>query len=263
MVASFSWSSKCKTVNSFHLIKKNVWKEIHALKFQIPPTTTTTTFFMSIWTCARMEMFIQCGERTQRQQGPPSYPHLDIVCSFASTKKPLVREVQWCLCSVCVCVLFVQTWTELCQHCALTPFSGADTVYMCVWWMTPTTTGAEGWMGQDTPKGFPLCYKKDMGGLHCMNNTLFTLYYVLSGIHTHLDNVSIHPQQLRVAKALLYTTVYSICEWMDLKPVMQIQQTCKSSRNIWPRKSILEPFMWNTIKIFHEVANTVRAQNQD
>ena len=37
-----------------------------------------------------------------------------------------------------------------------------------------------------------------------MNNTLFTLYYVLSGIHTHLDNVSIHPQQLTELPKLFF-----------------------------------------------------------
>lgn len=47
----------------------------------------------------------------------------------ASTKRPLVCVVQWCRCSVCLYMLFVQTW-EQCLH----SFNGAAIVmYTCTY----------------------------------------------------------------------------------------------------------------------------------
>lgn len=70
-------SRKCKAVNNY--------------SFQIPYPLH----------CARDETSFLWDKRAQRQQALPSYPCLDIGRSCASTKKPLVSEVQWCLCSVC------------------------------------------------------------------------------------------------------------------------------------------------------------------
>lgn len=71
------------------------------------------------------------------------------------------------------------------------------------------------WIGLRHPEGFPQCYKKDMGGLHCMNNTLFTLYYVLSDPRTHWHNASKHPQQLPQLPKLVFMQQFTafVNEW--------------------------------------------------
>ena len=51
-----------------------------------------------------------------------------------------------------------------------------------------------------------------MGGLHCMNNILFTPYYVLSTTYL-LTQCECTPTEAQiVSKAVIYATVYSICE---------------------------------------------------
>lgn len=54
--------------------------------------------------------------------------------------------------------------------------------------------------------------QEDMGGLHCINNTLHTPYYALSTTKLLTQCERTPTAAHTVAKALPYATVYGICE---------------------------------------------------
>ena len=166
--------------------------------------------------------------------------HRSLLCLDKETSCPWGTMVP--LQCVCLCVLFMQKRGESCPSSVLTP-SMVQKLYMCLcneWHPLQQLNGPR------HPGGFPRCYQRDMGGLHCMNNTPSTLDYVLSGIHP-LTECDRRPTMAGTdAKALLYATDFRICEWMDFKPVMQIPWTWNIKQKYFTKKYILDPFMFDT-----------------
>lgn len=101
--------------------------------------------------------------------------------------------------------------------------------------------------------------KKDMGGLHCMNNTLFTLYCALSGTHTACTmwaHTHIGSQKKKAKISLcrsflrLWMNGHQACYANTID--VHIQQKYST------KKSIAEPFMWNE----REVSNKKHRTNK-
>lgn len=144
MVANFSQSSKCKTVYSFHLIY---------FSFQMFFFSPSLCLYEHVpgWRCSC------CEARGHRDSRDRHHILFLTLVALLPRQRNLLSVRYNGACAVCVCVLFVQSCTELFHQCPHSlQWSG---YYICVcvcgrWWMTPTTTGAEDWMGLNTLKDF-------------------------------------------------------------------------------------------------------------